>query len=171
MSDDTRHPATLPDDELWSQCHVGKSRSSGPGGQHRNKVETLVTITHDPTGVAAHAGERRSAVENSKVAMFRLRLALAVKIRCPVPIGDARSDLWRSRTKDRRIVCNPEHRDFPSLLAEALDMIEACRYDAAKAATRLDVSTTQLVRFVAEHPAAMTWWNQRRAERRLGKLK
>jgi RF-1 domain len=158
------HPASIAEDLLLSQCHTGKSRSGGPGGQHRNKVETMVTITHEPTGVAAHAGERRSAEENRRVAFFRLRLSLAVEVREPVPIGDARSDLWISRTAGSRISCNPGHADFPSLLAEALDMIHACRYDAKKAALRLSVTPSQLIKFVAEHPHALALWNRRRAE-------
>lgn len=167
----TLHPAALPDEALWAECTLGKSRSGGPGGQHRNKVETLVTITHEPTGIEAHAGERRSAVENKAVAFTRLRLALAVAIRMPVPTGDVRSDLWITRTPARRIVCSPSHRDFPSLLAEALDIIESTRFDPRKAAARLDVSPTQLVRFIAEHPPALAWWNDRRASLRLHALR
>ena len=34
--------------------------SSGPGGQHRNKVETAVVITHTPSGIQGEASERRS---------------------------------------------------------------------------------------------------------------
>lgn len=160
----TVHPAALDDDDLLAQCHLGKSRSGGPGGQHRNKVETLVTITHGPSGIAAHAGERRSATENKAVAITRLRLALAVHVRTPVPLGDARSELWIRRTPARRIVCSDEHRDFPAMLAEALDTAQACRFDPRAAAARLDVSPTQLVRFVARHPPALAWWNEHRSE-------
>src|SRR5690606_15091114 len=87
------HPATLSDEDLLKECQIGKGRSSGPGGQHRNKVETQVTITHLPTGVTARAGERRSAEENKRVAIRRLRLALAVEVRTVVPAGEIRSDL------------------------------------------------------------------------------
>ena len=34
------HPAELPIPELLRQCEVVHTRRSGPGGQHRNKVET-----------------------------------------------------------------------------------------------------------------------------------
>ncbi len=158
------HPARLEDDALLKHCDLGKGRSSGPGGQHRNKVETLVILKHRPTGTEAHAGERRSAEENKRVALFRLRLALALKVRDPVPIGDQRSALWRSRSRGGKIACNPEHHDYPALLAEALDMIEACGHDAKKAAVRLEVTTSQLIKLVKDHPPAFAHWNaQRRA--------
>lgn len=162
------HPAAMPEDELMRHCEWGKGRSSGPGGQHRNKVETLVWITHSPTGVEAHAGERRSAEDNRAVALFRLRLALATFVRCVVPKGDAwgdaRSALWRSRCTDRRIICNPAHDDYPSLLAEAMDNIHAVGHDEHKAAARLCCTVSQLVRFIKDHPPALAQWNQARAE-------
>ncbi len=159
------HPAHLDEDDLLKKCDIGKGRSSGPGGQHRNKVETLVILTHRPTGVQAHAGERRSAEENRRVALFRLRLALAVQVREPVPAGDQRSELWRSRTREGRIACNPEHRDYPALLAEALDMVEACRGDVKRAAVRLDVTASQLVKLIKDHPAAFARLNDDRRAR------
>jgi hypothetical protein len=119
----------------------------------------------------AHAGERRSASENRQVAIFRLRLLLAVGVRTPVPIGDARSALWRSRCQGGRIVCNPAHRDYPALLAEALDMIAASNLDPRKAAIRLECTPSQLIRLVKDHPPAMAWWNRQRAARRAHPLK
>jgi hypothetical protein len=73
------HPATLAVDVLLRDCVMGKSKSGGPGGQNRNKVETTVTLTHMPSGVETHAGERRTSMENKRMALMRLRLALAVQ--------------------------------------------------------------------------------------------
>lgn len=166
------HPAARAEEELLKQCEIGKGRSSGPGGQHRNKVETQVTITHTPTGIIGQASERRSAAENRKVAIFRLRLTLATRVRTPVPTGDARSVLWRSRcTAQGRILCNPEHRDFPAMLAEALNMIEASNLDPKKAAIRLECSTSQLIKFVKDHPPAFEAWNKARNEQTMPPLK
>jgi hypothetical protein len=166
------HPATLPDDALLKECRVGKGRSSGPGGQHRNKVETQVILTHLPTGLTAQAGERRSAAENLKVATRRLRLALATEVRTPVPIGDARSELWRSRcSPDGHIACNPGHRDYPSMLAEAMDMLAAAGYDPRKAALRLCCTMSQLVKLLKEHPPALDALNHARRARRKHPLK
>lgn len=166
------HPAALSEEQLLKQCEIGKGRASGPGGQHRNKVETQVTITHAPTGISAKAGERRSAMENRRVAIFRLRLALATRARAAVPAGDVRSECWRTRTSAAgRIACNPEHRDFPSLLAEALDMIEGSNLDPKKAALRLECSPSQLIKLVKDHPPAFEAWNKARQSEGMPTLK
>ena len=43
----------LTDRELQVQCRVETLRSSGPGGQHRNKTESAVRLLHLPTGLVA----------------------------------------------------------------------------------------------------------------------
>ena len=54
------HPACLDNESLRKECVLERGKSSGPGGQNRNKVSTMVTLTHTPTGVVAQASERRS---------------------------------------------------------------------------------------------------------------
>ncbi len=160
------HPATLPPEELLRACVLGKGRSSGPGGQHRNKVETLVMLRHVPTGLEAHAGERRSAEENKRVAVRRLRLLLATLVRCPVPLGEIRTELWRSRCSPTgRIACNPEHADYPALLSLAMDVAVAAGGDVKKAALRLGCSMSQLVRLIKDHPPALVELNRLRTAR------
>ncbi len=165
------HFAALPDDQLLAQCRVSTGRSSGPGGQHRNKVETLVMLCHEPTGVEAHAGERRSQADNKRVALRRLRLALATARREGVPIGEIGSDLWKSRVRDQRISISPDHHDFPALLAEALDAIADAGWKPRKAAVRLETTVSQLTRLIKDHPPAFIMWNDQRAQRGLPRLK
>ncbi len=165
------HPAALPDEDLLDQCEFGASRSSGPGGQHRNKVETQVQFTHRPTGISAQAGERRSQIENKREALRRLRFALAVEHREPVPAGAIGSELWRARRQGRRLVISPRHRDFPALLAEALDAIADADWEPRRAAIRLGVSSSQLIKLAKQHRPALGVWNQRRAARSLHPIK
>ncbi len=48
------------------------ARSSGPGGQHVNKVSTAVTLRHMPTGVAVTVQDSRSQSMNRQLAWERL---------------------------------------------------------------------------------------------------
>ena len=74
--------------------------------------------------------------------------------------------MWRSRcSPEGRIACNPDHHDFPALLAEAMDMLEACGLEPKKAAIRLCCSPSQLIKLVKDHPPALEELNRRRAER------
>lgn len=157
------HPASLSVEILLASCEWGRDRASGPGGQHRNKVESAVWIRHLATGVEAQASERRSAQENKRVATGRLRRLLAVQVRCPVPIGEARSALWKSRCSPSGVIaCNPEHVDFASLLAEALDVIHAAGWDVKKASVRLCCSQSQLIKLLKDFPPAFSRLNQER---------
>lgn len=157
------HPASLPEEELLRRCRLVRERGGGPGGQHRNRVSTGARYLHEPTGVEAHADERRSAEENRRAALRRLRLELAVRVRTPIAAGECRTGLWRSRcTPEGRIVCNARHPDFPALLSEALDVIEACDLDVRRAALRLACTPSQLVGLLQDHPEAWATLNRRR---------
>lgn len=164
------HPATLDDDALLGQCQIQRTRGSGPGGQHRNKVETAIRITHTPTGNTAQASERRSQAENQRVALRRLRMQLALKVRCEMD-PDGPSELWRSRVRKGRISVNPKHADVPLLLAEAMDAIAASAGDVGKAAACLGVSMSQLVKLLKIEPAAFAQMNEQRKARGLSPLR
>lgn len=167
MTDPAPHPATLTDERLLAECEATRTRRSGPGGQHRNKVETAVVLRHRPTDAHAEASERRSQPENLRVATFRLRVQLALDVRRPIAVDEEPSALWRSRCRNERVVVNPEHADFPALLAEALDRLAACDWDVGVAAAQLSCSSSQLVKFLKLEPRASSRLNAERAARGL----
>lgn len=154
------HPARLPIETLLSECDERRLRRGGPGGQHRNKVETAVEFTHRPTGVAAEANERRSQQRNREVALQRLRVRLALAVR-EEPDTEP-SALWESRRSGAKITVSVEHADFPALLAEALDTLAGASWDASAAAARIGVSTSQLVKLLKLEPTALKLLNEQR---------
>jgi len=58
---------------LAQQVVIETYRSSGPGGQRKNKTETAVRLTHLPSGITVIATEYRSQAQNRKLAFERLR--------------------------------------------------------------------------------------------------
>lgn len=162
------HPAALDDEILLAACDETRTRRGGPGGQHRNKVETAVILVHRPTGLAAEAAERRSQAENRAVALGRLRLRLALQHRAPAAAGP--SAVWASRCAGGRLSVAVDHRDYPALVAEALDQLQAAGFRTAAAAALLGVTTTQLIGLFRRSAAAWTALNAGRATAGLTRL-
>jgi protein subunit release factor B len=72
-------------ESLERDCDLEFFIAGGPGGQHRNKVETGVRLTHRPTGTVVTATERRSQSANRDAAYERMaeRLEEMQRIRKP----------------------------------------------------------------------------------------
>ena len=60
-----------PADVVFESC-----KSSGAGGQHINKTESAVRLTHKPTGIVVECQEERSQFKNKDKAMRMLRTIL-----------------------------------------------------------------------------------------------
>jgi protein subunit release factor B len=58
--------------DLERDCELEFIIAGGPGGQHRNKVESGVRLVHRPTGTTVIATERRSQHANREVAFERM---------------------------------------------------------------------------------------------------
>jgi len=87
-------------ESLERDCDVEFFVAGGPGGQHRNKVETGVRLKHRPSGVVITATERRSQHANREAAYERMseRLTEMQKVRRP-----RRATRPSTASKERRI--------------------------------------------------------------------
>jgi ribosome-associated protein len=57
---------------LEREVVVDVSRASGPGGQHVNKTESALRLTHPPSGVVVRAQDSPSQFRNREIAFERL---------------------------------------------------------------------------------------------------
>ena len=130
-----------------------------------------MVLVHLPTGVRAEANERRSQAANRGAAVFRLRVNLALAVRRPVAPDAGPSPTWRERcSAGGTVAIRPDHEDFPTMLAEALDVIAASEDDVGRAAEVLGCTASQLVKFLKKEPRALAQFNQGRRERGLHPL-
>lgn len=170
MSDITVHPATIPNEQLLRDCETRHERRRGPGGQHRNKTESAVVIRHLPTGIEGQAAERRSQFDNHRNAVKRLRVNLALGVRTETRAEVSPSELWRARCHNGRVAINPEHEDFPAILAEAMDVLRSRNGHVAGSAEQLDCTSSQLLKLLKKEPRAFLWLNEERRKHGLPAL-
>lgn len=91
-----------PSAEHWNEreLSIETLRASGPGGQHVNRTESAVRITHRPTGLSVLAQEERSQHLNRRLALARLAALLAE--RAEQQSRAAEDQRWRQHTQLER---------------------------------------------------------------------
>ncbi|MBM4279072.1 MAG: peptide chain release factor-like protein [Deltaproteobacteria bacterium] len=87
-------------DLLKKQVVVETYRSSGPGGQRKNKTETAVRLKHPPSGITVTATEHRFQSHNLRLALERLQKQL---LKLNRPTKKRRPTSVPLKAKERRI--------------------------------------------------------------------
>ncbi len=105
---------------LKKQVIIETYRSSGPGGQRKNKVETAVRLKHLPSGITVVATENRSQADNRKLAFERLRNRLIKlnrprkrRIRTSTPLSaiEKRMEEKKIHSKKKRLRQKPQREE------------------------------------------------------------
>jgi peptide chain release factor 1 len=120
-------------------------RASGAGGQHINKTDSAVRITHIPTGFAVACQEERSQIKNREKAMklLRSRLLEQMQEKAEKEMADNRKsqvgsgersekirtyNFPQDRVTDHRI--NMSFHNLPSIMEGKMDsIVDALRKD------------------------------------------
>jgi hypothetical protein len=145
----------LSDERLLAQCELDTYRASGPGGQKRNKTSSAVRLRHSPSGLIVIAEESRSQHENRARALRRLRQALYLKLREPLPGGTGPAALpaiQDCRTGAGRLDIGKKDARLWPAAGVILDVLEATKARVSEAAERLEISTANLIEFIALSP-------------------
>jgi hypothetical protein len=165
-----QHWAVLSDEQLLAQCEVDTYRASGPGGQKRNKTSSAVRLRHPPSGLLVIAEESRSQHENKARALRRLRQALYLKLREPLPPGElaaerlaARADYGPARDADGRLHVGTRDGRFWPAVGVVLDVLLATEGRLSEAAAALGTSTANLGDFLRSDDKVWEQANQLRS--------
>jgi len=148
----------MDDKALLGECDINMYKSSGPGGQHRNKVSSAVRLRHRPTGITVHGDQSRSQHENKRLALGRLRMNIACKARRPIDTAQRELPavvaecLFRPRGPNRqehpgrlRLQIGRKDRRFWPVAAFLLDTLEAFGGGCADAAAYVGITTSNLI--------------------------
>jgi len=66
----------IANEDLLKDCRVDTFRSSGKGGQHANKTDSAIRLTHLGSGIVVVCQDERSQHRNKEIALNRLRIKL-----------------------------------------------------------------------------------------------
>ncbi|MFQ5807107.1 MAG: peptide chain release factor family protein [Phycisphaerae bacterium] len=140
------------DTQLLAECQVHRYRASGPGGQHRNKVSSAIRLHHKPSGLVTLATESRLQRENKTRALKRLREAIALVARVPLPP----KVVWPESINvvEGRLRVSEKNPAIHHVMALVLDAFAESSGRLAAAARRLGLTSSSLARFLKAHPKA-----------------
>ena len=151
--------SNLTEDQLLNQCEVDTYRASGPGGQKRNKTSSAVRLRHLPSGLIVIAEESRSQHENKAKALNRLRQAIFLHLRDPLPVETLTPELLAShpdyvgmRGQEGRLHLSAKSPAFWPVAGVVLDVLATTQAQVSTTAELLGLSTGNLIEFLQANP-------------------
>lgn len=136
-------PYALPDAALLAQCRIDTFRAGGPGGQHTNKTESAVRLTHLPSGTVVQSQNERDRLRNQVDALHRLRLRLAATQR-----GIAEPAWLEKHRRGRQLRLGAQAQDYHLVVAVVLDALDRHAGVLSVAAEELAVSSSQVAKLL-----------------------
>lgn len=148
----------LSDEELVKQCDWSAGRASGPGGQKRNKTHSAIKMIHVPTGIIVVANEHRLQGENRHLALKRLRLALALAYRRAIDPETfvIPPEITAQLLGSGKLGVNPDNPRYLQIIATVLDLLAFYRGQVSSVATRLGLTTTNVINLCHRDPKLWT---------------
>ncbi len=140
----------LSDEELAKECVLDFYKASGNGGQKRNKTSSAVRVRHIETGLVATDSSEREQSRNRHMALFKLRMLLALEYRVSPAVPPC------------RMVCAVEHADYPLWTAQVLDILSERCWELKEAAAFMGCSTSSLLKNIARDPVLWQFVNRER---------
>jgi len=91
------------------------TRGTGPGGQHKNKTNSCVTVTHIPTGIQVRVDGRKQG-QNKKKALQELERRLDAEV-------DKKAASYKKEVRDQRIKDQTTRRTYNFIRDEVKDHV------------------------------------------------
>ena len=152
------------DERLIAECEVHRRRTGGPGGQHRNKVSSAIRLHHRPGDITVIANESRLQGENTGRALKRLREAIALIARVPLPDKIE----WPPTVQfpQGKLRVSEDNPGVHHVIALALDALAEHGGRLSEAAAALGITSSNLTKFLHDHPK--TWREAQRLREEAG---
>ena len=152
------------DEHLLRDCVQDFHKASGNGGQKVNKTSSAVRLTHTPSGVSVTEGGNRSQTVNRLNALRKLRLRIAMTIRCETDADSTAADPFY-------IPSLSNVHAYAPWLAQLLDFLAYDAWDVKKTAPRYGITPSKLIKIIFRDTELWQELNRKRAAAGLAPLK
>jgi hypothetical protein len=156
----------LSESDLLAGCRIDTFRAGGPGGQHTNRTESAVRITHRATGEVSQCQDHRERARNQRAALSRLRLRLALTLR-----GVAETSWLDPYRRGRQLAIGANGGSYCLVVAVALDALVAAAGSLSGCGAALGVSASQIAKLLNADKEVLQAANALRSKHGLGPIR